>query len=121
MAGVRIHHPELTNCTLLVPHPGGNGRRAKDYHIHLDSNGDSIVSETIWQRLQEAKASGLSGHSFVVLNEVPDPPRLVVGDPDAHKTRTFRQAGDGVNEADLQSIAQSFAPKGVTPRISPPR
>jgi hypothetical protein len=122
MAGIRIHHPTLADCTLIVRHPGGGQRKAKDYHIHLDSEGDTIVSETVWQRLQEAKGSGQSPHAFIVLNEVPDPPDLVVGDPSAtREVRTFVQTPDGVEDAELLSIAQSFAPRGVTPRISPSR
>lgn len=128
MAGIRIHHTNLKDCTLVVRHPGGGRpsgapagavRRPKDYHIHLDANGDSIVSETVWLRLQEAQRGG-SPHQFVVLNEVPDPPDLIVGDATAQrKVRTFVQTPDGVRDAELQSIAQTFAPRGITPRITP--
>lgn len=122
MAGIRIHHPSLTNCTLLVGHPGKGKRKAKDYHIHLDSDGNSIVSETVWQRLQEAKQSGKSPHAFIVLNEVPDPPDILVGDTGATADiPVFRQAPSGeVEDAELLSIAQTFAPRGVKPRITSP-
>lgn len=122
MAGIRIHHTSLKDCTLIVQHPGGKGRKAKDYHVHLDSNGDTIVSEAVWQRLQQATRGKKSEHSFVVLNEVPDPPDLLVGNSSAgHVERTFREDGDGeIREADIQAIAQSFAPRGVKPRITSP-
>lgn len=78
MPGLRIHHPTHRNCVMLVPHPGeirslfgkvqNKGRKPKDYRITLDAEGNCIVSEVVWKRLQEA------GASFVILNEVPDPP-----------------------------------------------
>lgn len=124
MPGIRIHHPTLRGCTLLVPHPGDprTGRKPKDYHIHLDENGDALVSETVWRRLQEAQASGLSAHGFIVLNEVPDPPTLVMSaEQPGVKRRTFRVEHDGkareVVDDDLRAVTQRFAPKGVTPRI----
>lgn len=124
MSGLRIHHTSVTDATLIVRHPGGGkgnpNRKPKDYYVHLDSNGDTIVSETVWQRLQQA----FRGQTlpFVVLNEVPDPPDLIVGDPNAGQRfeRAFRLDQDGeVRDSDLQSIAQSFAPRGVRPRITP--
>lgn len=99
MPGVRIHHPTLTNAVLIVPHPGdpATGRRPKDYHVRLDSNGDAIVSETVWDRLQQARGSGLSDHAFIVLGEVADPPPLIVGgDPD--RLPAHLQEGDVVRE-----------------------
>lgn len=101
MPGVRIHHPELRDCTLLVPHPGDpeTGRRPKDYHIRLDSNGDCIVSETIWQRLKEARDSGLSTHDFIVMNEVKNPPDLKLGfTGPVVQRRTYKQMGDAIKE-----------------------
>jgi hypothetical protein len=132
MAGIRIHHTSLKDCTLIVHHPGRQGqgqgqgnpnRKPKDYHVHLDSEGNTIVSETVWQRIQQATRGAKAEHSFVVLNEVPDPPDLVVGNPNAgqHVERTFRMDQDGeVRDSDLQAIAQQFAPKGVKPRITSP-
>lgn len=125
MAGLRIHHTTLKDCTLVVrhpggPRPGGGQRRPKDYHIHLDSNGDTIVSETVWLRLQEANKGQTKKHEFVVLNEVPDPPDIVVGDTSAGIRRTFRQDETGeIRDAEIQSVAQSFAPRGVKARITP--
>lgn len=84
MPGIRIHHIELKNCVLLVQHPGeiksflrtkNKGRKPKEYRIRLDNDGNCIVSETVWMRIQEAGA----GSKFIVLNEVADPPTLTVG------------------------------------------
>lgn len=84
MAGIRIHHIELRDCTFLIHHPGeiktffrtkNRGRKPKDYHIRLDYDGNCIVSETVWTRIQEAG----SGNKFVIINEVLQPPTLHVG------------------------------------------
>lgn len=119
MAGIRIHHPKLRSVVLLVPHPGNeSGRKPKDYRIHIDSEGDSIVSERVWQRLQEAKASGLSPHEFIVMNEVPDPPTLVMdNNKNGHSVQTVRQTPQGVSDDELLTIAQRFAPPGVNMNI----
>lgn len=120
MAGLRIHHPELRDCKLLVPHPGDarTGRKPKDYHITIDSEGNAIVSETVWMRLQQARASNLSPHAFLLLNEVADPPMQMVGDIAGREVRTFRQTPEGVSDAQLLSIAQKLAPPGLAPRIT---
>lgn len=120
MSGLRIHHPTMTSCVLIVPHPGDSntGRKPKDYPIHLDSEGNSIVSERVWQRLLEAEASGLSSHKFVVLNEVEDPPTIMMTNNDGKVdvVPSFRQEGDEV-VFEAQRIAQQFAPQGIMPRI----
>lgn len=83
MSGLRIHHTSHRNCTIIVEHPGeiksflktkNKGRKAKDYHIRLDNEGNCIVSEVIWKRLQETGEDG-----FIVLNEVQDPPVQYAG------------------------------------------
>lgn len=124
MGGIRIHHGELRNCVLLVPHPGDprTGRRPKDYRITLDGDGDCIVSETVWRRLEEARGSGLSPHAFIILNEVADPPAIRLGAPgetagNAGKVRTYRQTPDGVTDEELLSIAQQVA-KGGPARVN---
>ena len=116
MSGLRIRHPTLRNCVLIVPHPGNkNGRKAKDYHIHIDNEGESIVSNTVWGRLMEARKSGYSAHQFILLNTVLRPPTLGIG----VNTDIF-----GVNTEEkkiykqIQDVAQEFAPNGVVPRIT---
>lgn len=109
MAGIRIHHPTHKSCILLVPHPGefrrglrtyNKGRKPKEYRIELDSDGNCIVSETVWMRLQEAKAP------FIVLNEVLDPPKQTLGfnDGTVEVPATYKQIADVVRE---------IAPPGV--------
>lgn len=114
MAGIRIHHPTLREASLLVPHPGdaATGRKGKDYVLRLDSEGNVIVSETVWTRLQEAQAAG-ANHGFIVLNEVADPPTInvtqggAVTDPLLTQP-TYEQVGD---------IAAEFAPPGMVATI----
>lgn len=119
MSGVRIHHPMLRSCVLLVPHPGSDLRSPKEYHIHLDADGNSIVSSTVWSRLMEARSLGLSPHEFVVMNEVPAPPTLLVSKKTGVAvSRVYRQRPDGISTTGLMEIAQQFAPKGITPRIT---
>lgn len=121
MAGIRIHHPSLRSCVLLIPHPGdaNTGRNPKDYHIHLDEEGDSIVSTTVWMRLRQARDSGLSPHEFIVLNEVVNPPMIMMDENTApRKVVVYRQHSDGVSDTELLAVAQRFAPKGIAPRIT---
>lgn len=111
MAGIRIHHPTARSCKLLVHHQGeikvnlfrtvNKGRSPKDYHITLDSEGNCIVSEKVWQRLQEAQAN------FIVLNEVPDPPTQYVSNRD---TEVFTPAV--VRE--VEGALRQLAPPGIT-------
>lgn len=109
MSGIRIHHPTLRNCVLLVPHPGefrrglkvyNKGRKPKDYRIELDSEGNCIVSDTVWLRLQEARGD------FIILNEVSDPPSQIVGfqEGTVEIPATYKQ---------LNGIAREFAPPGL--------
>ncbi len=116
MSGLRIKHPELRNCVLIVPHPGNKtGRKAKDYHIHIDNEGYAIVSNTVWGRLLEAKQSGLSRHNFILMNTVLTPPTQGIGintdkfAVEQEEKRIYKQ---------LQDVAREFAPNGVVPRIT---
>lgn len=74
--GIRILHPTARACILRIPHPGdpATGRRPKPYRIELDSNGEAIISTTIWQRLEEARAAGWP-HGLIVANVVASPPK----------------------------------------------
>lgn len=112
MSGIRIHHIELKNCVFLVPHPGeirsflktrNKGRKSKDYHIRLDNEGNSIVSETVWMRIQEA---GFSDR-FIVLNEVQNPPTLNVGlQEGSYETPAVMK--------EIEGAVREIAPPGVT-------
>jgi len=114
MSGLRIHHPTLRDCELIISHPGNaDGRKPKDYQIHIDHEGDAIVSEVVWMRLQEAHGSGLSVHQFVLLNTVMHPPTQRIGineqGVETERRRIYKQ---------IQDVAQEFAPDGVVPRIT---
>lgn len=110
MSGIRIHHIELRNCTLLVPHPGeiksflrkkNRGRKSKDYHINLDHDGNCIVSETVWNRLLETKVP-----NFIILNEVQNPPTLNIGMQEGtfETPAVYKQIGEAI---------RAIAPPGV--------
>lgn len=109
--GIRIHHPnpEVWGQTVIVPHPGDprSGRKPKDYHIRLDSDGNCIVSATVWRRLEEARGCGLSPHKFTVVNVVGEPPTQVMGGRPESR-RLFRQEQEALRE---------IAPNGVKPRV----
>lgn len=93
MPGVRLHHPTHRSCTFLaedvtrpyrVPvtcpvcsaaHGAPVQHHVKTYHLDLDSEGDVIVSETVFARLKTMP--GLAG--LFPKNEVAKPPDLVIG------------------------------------------
>ncbi len=110
MPGFRIHHPTLRNSVLLVPVPPKTRRgTAKNVQIVLADEGNTIVSEGVWSELQYALAAGHE-HSFVILNEVPDPPALAVGfssAPDRGRS-TYQLEQDALRE---------IAPAGVHTRV----
>ena len=122
--GLRIHHPTESDVILLVPVPAMRpdlGGIPVDMHIHLDENGDSIVSEGVWSELIRAKESGLSSHEFVILNEVPNPPTIVSGPgmTAAKVKRTLKETTPGtIHDSELQAIAQQFAPRGFKTEIT---
>jgi hypothetical protein len=103
MPGLRIHHATEHSCLLLVRHPGGPGRRSKNYHIKLDLDGNCIVSETVWKRLQEA------GANFIVLNEIKDPPVQVMGFEDPiYKPAT---------KTEIEGVIREITPAWVKPKL----
>lgn len=93
MPGVRLHHPTLRSCTFTVEdvlrpyrtpytcpvcsvaHNAPVTHSHKTYHLDLDSEGDIIVSETVFAHLKTLP--GLAG--LLPKNEVQKPPDLVVG------------------------------------------
>lgn len=110
MPGLRIYHPTLRDCTLIVPHPGdpATGRKPKDYHVTVDPYGYALVSETVWMRLEQARQSDLSPHAFIVVDTVDNPPTQVIGEVEGRTTETWHQVRDAVRQ---------IAPPGVRPRI----
>ena len=119
MSGLRIHHPTVRDAVLVVTHPGDPSidMKPKDLYVHLDSEGNSIVSAGVWERLQEA--TRMAAVPIMILNEVPDPPTLRIGEVPAPERRTVRQYHDGqVADANLAAVAQQFAPHGIHPRIA---
>jgi hypothetical protein len=108
----------VRGAVLIVQHPGGPERAPKPYFVHLDSDGYAIVSERVWQRLEEAKAAG-TDHGLVFSNEVRNPPVLQVrvGADEPRPVvpmRTRAMTADGrVVDAGLRAVAQEFAPRGV--------
>lgn len=123
MSGLRIHHPTERNVVLLVPIPAKRpdlGGIPKDVYVHLNDMGDALVSAGVWNELMISKESGLSAHEFVILNEVANPPTLVMG-PDVKPMttkRAMRETPDGIYDAKLQAIAQQFAPHGIGVQIT---
>lgn len=81
MPGIRIQHPSLRNCTYTLIHYGrplktiihcrvcGLEHHHKTYHLALDSAGEVIVSETVYQRLKEAGLEELRAASEVARPE----------------------------------------------------
>jgi hypothetical protein len=56
---------------------------------------------------------------MLILNDVWNPPTLVVsGNGHGEKRRTKQLHPEGLSDAQIQAIAQSFAPKGVKARIT---
>lgn len=92
--GIRIAHISLRSCTARVPHPGGNGRAAKDYYLRLDSDGAVIVSEKVWSRLEEARAAGYE-HGFELMHTVTNPPPITIDQNTVEVTQTYR-LDDGI-------------------------
>jgi len=128
MAGVRIMHPSLRGVTLLIEHPGGGERKAKDYHLRLDADGQVTVSETVWSRIREAEVAGEWGERFVLVGEVLDPPPLNLASPGGRieVARFYRQdkgrrgalrdaTTEQVNE--IKRAINESTPRGVRARV----
>lgn len=98
MAGVRIQHDRLRSVTLTLVDGARPYREAlvcralmvirgelrpcarthvvKTYHLNLDESGSTIVSDTIWDRLQR-----IPGNPFQVANAVAEPPPQTIHVP----------------------------------------
>lgn len=121
MPGLRLRHPTKTSTKLVVPHPGGGvvNRLPKDYHITLDSDGYTIVSETVYKGLQECEGFGYD-HGLVFVNDVDNPPAQGVGFlpptslPDVDRVGTTREG----SPSSIEKMKRSgIIPKGVKARI----
>lgn len=128
MSGIRVqYHPvpgQLLSgqpFTVRVPHPGTPGKRlGKDYFIRCDDLGYSIVSSTVWMRLQEAGRGGFSPLRFTYVNDVVDPPTQMVGRgrPPISDREMQRQVGDAVQELDPRNAYKDPRFKPSRPRFS---
>lgn len=87
MAGVRLHHPWLSACTLVVElevaYANGQAKVCplcgkehlrKSLHLSLDAGGNVIVSKQVFAQLQKVFLAGME-----VMNEVAAPPPLSIG------------------------------------------
>ena len=122
MPGLRLHHPTATNTTLIVPHPGGGAvnRFPKDYHIRIDANGDTIVSETVYNGLQECAGFGFD-HKLIYVNDVDNPPTQGVGFQPPTELQNVERVGttrEGVPSFIEKMKRDGIIPTGVTPKVT---
>ena len=123
--GLLIQHPSQRNVTLLLSHPGVEGRKAKDYWLRLDENGRVIVSETVWLRVQQADARH-SGESFVLISTVGSPPAQGMGsagDP-IQIAQTMKTLGNGdivdhtsATRAHIVDVIKGLSLPGMIPDV----
>lgn len=104
MPGVRLHHPDLRNCTYTIIHFGVRLTQPmfcwvcqrmhihKTYHLGLDQVGDVTVSETIYAYLQEAGLEELQA-----TKEDRDPPPVFVDT--GHQRKVIVVSREGKKEA----------------------
>src|SRR3990172_7053657 len=87
MPGVRLHHPVLSSCTLVVEtmtdfanreprmcSECGKPHDRKAVHLRLDAQGDVIVSLSVLESLKKVHLAGME-----LGNEVAKPPTLHIG------------------------------------------
>lgn len=95
MPGIRLHHRDKRDCVVQIPHMGRpTPTGPKLYNLTLDHDGDVIVSDTVCRRLQEAQAL-LGVNLFVILDEVQEPPVLLIGDRSSTRVRRVFRFHDG--------------------------
>ncbi len=122
MPGLRLHHPTAKNTTLIIPHPGGGtiNQYPKDYHIRMDNEGNTIVSKTVYDGLQECTAFGFD-HKLAYVNEVAKPPTQGVGfqpqkeAPNIERVGTTREGSPSYIE---NLKRDGIIPPGVTPKVT---
>lgn len=94
MSGIRLHHPQLASCTLVIeteleypvaydcPSCARTHER-KAIHLRLDPSGDVIVAPQV---LAELRKLPVMPAGLEVANEVEKPPPLVIGAIDQPKS-----------------------------------
>lgn len=108
MPGLRIYHPEVRSTVVLVPLPPKTAQgSAKEVQIVVDDSGHALVSEGVWEELVLAKNAG-NNAGFIIINEVADPPPLVLGSGPDFGRPTVRVEQDALRE---------IAPAGVHVRV----
>lgn len=122
---VRLHHPTLRSCTYRLwepghAHPGAQHGWAKPkmYPLLIDENGDTLVSTTVWYRLQAAGKLGRIEREFIYLNDVPDPPTLRIGGKPGAEMSTYERGLDDENRQISEAIKQ-IAPAVQSFHIQP--
>lgn len=81
----------------------------KDYFVHLDGEGTSIVSETVWANLEDARIIHGVQHGLVAVNVVASPPPLSVDMDPPELRKTVRVEKEAI---------RSIAPTGVRATVS---
>lgn len=80
MPGLRIKHPTLTSGILQIPIPAKTDQGTdKSVQLVLDDEGCVLVSQGVWDEIMEGAENQGLPTGLLILNEVPDPPELVVG------------------------------------------
>lgn len=109
MPGLRVHHSTLRNGILQIPVLAKTKTgRAKQVSLRLDSQGDALISQGVWDELVEAAKAFDGNIGLLVLNEVPDPPAQIIGDTPTELLPTW--------QLEREAITQ-IAPAGVSARI----
>lgn len=120
MPGIRIHHPTLRSCTFLmwddahIDPVTGDHVPVKCRPLLIDQDGNTIVSQKVWRRLVESGKTRGVNNEFIFVNEVRDPPRLLVSNRLPGKpVPTFEQ--------EVRKALRQIVPQARTFTIAPSR
>ena len=117
MPGLRIYHPSVRSAVVLVPvPPKGEGGSAKEVQIVVDSEGHALVSEGVWEEIDLALSAG-NDAGFIILNEVPDPPALIVGGEADFGRQTLRVEQDALREIAPAGVNVQVVEHGLPPSV----
>ena len=98
MAGLRVHHSTLRNGVLQIPVLAKTKRGTqKQVQLHLDSEGNALISQGVWDELVAAAQVFDGNIGLLVLNEVPDPPAQIIGGT-AELRETWTLTPNGVQQ-----------------------